>query len=260
MLNIETKVQVLSDGSYGRYVAYRRSLFFHNRDLVTLGHPTVEHSKDLDDSMVEVSLFSESELIECERLYSNARCRAKRLRKRIQQWSNWGFVYFVTLTFRDDSLENTESHIRRKYVSRFLKSLGVIYCANLDFGGKLGREHYHALICSQYPLQGEYKEHKGNTLFDCPSFDEWKEKRGFVYVQGPIKCSDDNGSVNPLKVAKYLSKTSNHALKETAIRQSMVFSRGGCPWKSYESLHDYNGGFFSVTDDQLADLPFDVND
>lgn len=107
---------------------------------------------------------------------------------------------FMTLTFTDDVLAKTSADTRRRYVSRFLNTFGVPYVANLDFGAKNGREHYHGV------LQMETI----NPL-------EWKF--GALNVK-KIRSSEDN-----IALAKYVSKLTNHAVKETTKRQAIIYSR-----------------------------------
>lgn len=204
----------------------------------------------------ELSEISEIELQECWRLYENNRKRAKRLRRKIEVWSRYGYVYFITLTFKDSVFADTNADTRRQIVRRYLSTRGFVYCANIDFGGQFGREHYHAIICAQEPLQGTQDAHKGNVLYNCPDFTEWNEKRGFTCIQGPILVKDSKDE-NSLKIAKYTAKASNHALKETTRHTRLVYSRGGIPWRQKE-LPKWDG-FFTVTEDDLMDLPFDAD-
>ena len=62
---------------------------------------------------------------------------------------------FMTLTFNDKSLNNTNEDTRRQKVRRFLKSASGMYVANVDYGEKNEREHYHAVCLidtERYPL------------------------------------------------------------------------------------------------------------
>lgn len=258
MLNIETKAKVLSDGSYGRYKAYRRASFFAIQEQQMSGEISADTQTQLEFSEVELAELSEDELKECERLYSNDRNRAKRLRRKIERWGKYGFVYFVTLTFKDEVFDKTTEKWRRRLVAYYLKGIGAMYCANIDYGGKFGREHYHAIICVQNALQGTYKDHKGNILYDCPQFQEWNEKRGYTCIQGPIKVTSDEDNKNPLKIAKYTAKASNHALKETTRQHRLIYSRGYCPWNEPKQIKW--DGFYTITERDLEDLPFDVDE
>lgn len=97
-------------------------------------------------------------------------------------------VYFVTLTFKSSVLDNTSDLTRRRYVTRALKDNSTYYVANIDFGDKKEREHYHAVTNSPLP-----KKQWPYGFSDC-------RKVG----------SSDSG---PAKIAKYVAKISNHALK-----------------------------------------------
>lgn len=56
---------------------------------------------------------------------------------------------FLTLTFTDNVLNNTSEETRKKYVRRFLKEQSTCYIANIDYGTKNEREHYHALVINK---------------------------------------------------------------------------------------------------------------
>lgn len=53
---------------------------------------------------------------------------------------------FLTLTWNDKTLSETNETTRRRYVKQYLNSLGVYYLGNIDYGDEKGREHYHALV------------------------------------------------------------------------------------------------------------------
>ena len=74
--------------------------------------------------------------------------RTARLKERIREAVASGSAWFITITFSPETLENTNEQTRRKYVSRWLKSLTPFYVANIDYGKEKGREHYHAVITS----------------------------------------------------------------------------------------------------------------
>ena len=107
-----------------------------------------------------------------------------------------GNAYFLTLTFNDKALEGTSKATRRRYVARVLKSNFPFYVANIDYGGKNGREHYHAIVWSFNDPRGDFKP--------C-----WA-KYGFSDVR---RIGDDE--TDRTRVAKYITKLSRHALKET---------------------------------------------
>lgn len=128
--------------------------------------------------------------------------RVKRLQSRINAIISQNESVFLTITFTDKALENTNALTRRKAVSRYLKSFNAPYVANIDFGvseNHTKREHYHAVIGSQ----------KVNYL-------EWP----YGSVNGKrIHVKNDKA------LSKYVSKLSNHAIKEQARRCSLLYSR-----------------------------------
>lgn len=125
--------------------------------------------------------------------------RAIRLKQRISQIIQKDSL-FLTFTFTDKVLSSTSSDTRKRYVRRFLSSFGVPYVANVDFGSKNGREHYHAIL--QMP--------KINLT-------EWK--------YGALNGKIVRNSTDDVKLAKYISKLTNHAIKETTKRQAIIYSR-----------------------------------
>lgn len=109
---------------------------------------------------------------------------------------------FLTLTFTDSTLNSTNSLTRRKYVTRFLKENCIEYVSNIDFGGKKGREHYHALVLVNGKL--DYKKWKYGAL---------NGKK--------VACSDTDIE----RTSRYVSKLSNHAIKETTKQSRLIYSR-----------------------------------
>lgn len=130
--------------------------------------------------------------------------KAKKVRDKISELVLSGNAIFITLTFTDDTLAKTSVLTRRRYVARYLKANCKNYVANIDFGGKKGREHYHALV--------------DNDI----DFTAW-HKFGAIKVER-VKTSESDLK----RVALYVSKLTNHALKlgETAPR--LIYSRSSC--------------------------------
>jgi len=115
-----------------------------------------------------------------------------------------GQCLFLTLTFNDDTLQRTTQKERRTAVSRYLKQFNCRYVANIDFGKENGREHYHAVI-------------------NCGSvcFDSWR-KFGNINAE---RIRNKDLKADKTKLAKYICKLSNHAIKETTKRSSLIYSR-----------------------------------
>lgn len=136
---------------------------------------------------------------EAEKICKATHNRNTRLRARVESLISKTAV-FVTLTFTDKVLETTSAETRRRYVHYFLKSTGGRYVANLDFGSQNGREHYHGII-----------------QIDQINPTEWK--------YGALNVKKIRPTSEPLQLAKYISKLTNHAIKETTKRSAIIYSR-----------------------------------
>ena len=112
-----------------------------------------------------------------------------------------GNCIFITLTFKDNVLNNTTRETRRRYITRFLKAHSSEYVANIDFGEKNHREHYHAVImCDKL----------NNKLWTYGAIDFER-----------IKVNNDA----PKRLAKYVCKLTNHAIKNTTQKNYCIYSK-----------------------------------
>jgi hypothetical protein len=127
--------------------------------------------------------------------------RVARLKERIREAVESGSAYFITITFAPETLNNTNEQTRRRYVSRWLKSLTPFYVANIDYGKNTGREHYHAVITSDKrpPKTWSY---------------------GFIDIKKVATSETDTK-----RVSKYISKLTNHAIKHTTKSKRIIYSR-----------------------------------
>lgn len=135
------------------------------------------------------------------RIYSNHCKRTQRVRQKIGEMTFFNPCSFLTLTFTDDVLQSTSIDTRRRYVSRFLKSISSEYVANIDFGKKNDREHYHAVVVGQD--------------LDLTGWDKY----GFSNAK-KITVSDSSNS----KLSKYINKLANHATKDTTKQIKIIYS------------------------------------
>lgn len=145
--------------------------------------------------------------LEAHRINHASYQRTSRLRKRIAEIiSNARLannnVLFLTFTFTDACLNSTNFETRRRYVSRFLRSNCVRYVANVDYGSKNGREHYHAVVLANGKL--DYTKWTNGSL------------------NGKKVAIND---ICHTKLAKYVSKLTNHAIKATCKRSVLIYSR-----------------------------------
>ena len=129
--------------------------------------------------------------------------RKQRVSSRIGETISLGECVFLTLTFTDDVLASTSQDTRRQYVRKYLKKHSAIYVANIDYGGKGGREHYHALA-----LSGDF---------------DYKEWHKYGAIKGEkVRSSDDDIT----RTSKYIAKLSSHAMKvNDGVAPRLIYSR-----------------------------------
>lgn len=163
---------------------------------------------------------------EASKLVSAYRSRLKRLRHRIAYYLTLGSCLFVTLTFTDDVLNSTSFDSRKSYVRRWCKSVSKCYVANVDYGIKNEREHYHCVI-----------------LVDSVSPESWpyglinfKRIRGSSFKDWRSSCG---------KLSRYTAKLALHALKDSTKQSSIIYSRGAVPEEVFKTVEkdDYSRYF-----------------
>lgn len=136
--------------------------------------------------------------------YDKYKHKTFRVRRKILKMMVLGSCSFLTLTFTDDVLNSTSEETRRRYVSRFLKSISTDYVANIDWGKQNGREHYHAVVLG--------------TDFEMVGWDKY----GFSNCK-KVAINDD--TTNSSRMSKYIYKLSNHATKLSTQRKKIIYSR-----------------------------------
>lgn len=165
---------------------------------------------------------------ECLKIIKARYKKASRVRIRLSQMlRNNDTVVFLTLTFSDYTLSNTTEQTRRRYVTRFLSSFSSDYIANIDFGKKNGREHYHAVANALAPLEAWSKygyilsEYVKDAKIDCKPRNVPKRYKDLPPDEQRRLMSLDDEK----RISKYIAKLSNHALKETNRRSVLIYSK-----------------------------------
>ena len=128
----------------------------------------------------------------------NKNKKKNRLKNRIEELIlNNEECVFVTLTFNNDFI-NCKSH--RKFVTDFLNDESKNgYIANIDFGSKNERLHYHAIVTNRInPLNWKY---------------------GACNVKRIIKINSHES------IAEYITKFTNHSTKTTTRGERVIYSR-----------------------------------
>lgn len=142
------------------------------------------------------------EFKECCRIENARYKKSVRVKKAIEDIVLNSDCLFLTLTFRDKYLYNSTMENRRKAVRDFLNSFNCPYVANIDFGTKHEREHYHAVLSIE---RIDYS----------------------LWLYGAINgVKIRNGTDDLTRISKYIAKLTNHAIKETTKNFHILYSRG----------------------------------
>lgn len=210
MTDYALKSSVLKSGLVKVYRDITKSLWYNNE-----GEQKKWTKYSYDSALIlqnELKQFYPLEWNECSRISHNDFKRKIRLKKRIseiiKEIEKEKNIYFVTLTFSDSTLDSTSAITRRRYVSRFLKEICSKYVANIDFGGQNDREHYHAVVSTNSPV----------------NYAKMVKKWGNMIKFEKIRLSNDHRTTEE-RLAKYISKLTNHAIKETTKRSVIIYSR-----------------------------------
>ena len=166
----------------------------------------IEQWKPLNENEIQVykmmaKAFPE-EWKEAYRVNDASYHRTKRLKTKIKAMITSGSCIFLTLTFTDKVLDSTSQETRKRYIKRALKTMSDTYIANIDYGKKNEREHYHAIVLASKVSQ-----------------DQWKYGN-LDYERVRVEQED-----SPVKIAKYITKLTNHAIKETVKQNRLIYSR-----------------------------------
>lgn len=201
----------------GKYDLYHKKRYAeYSKYLASIGVGEINHKYEPYLS-VDNLLTAEEEKF-CKQIYDAQRKRLERLRSKLRQRIEHYNCLWLTLTFRDDVLDNTCKQTRRDYIRKYLKSLGIPFgVANIDYGDKdknpdsLEREHYHAIIQADRVEPSTYPY-------------------GFCKIK---KISTENRSVE--KITEYINKLTNHAYKDsTTGRDRLIYLR--CNEQHYNSV------------------------
>lgn len=187
---------LLKDAKHASMCLYKKDHLynFNTGEIKMTFNDAIQFSKSRVDNDIIDEAF---------KLNNNFYCRNKRLNKRIKNMLEMGQCIFLTLTFDDKTLESTSDETRRCYVVRYLKEQCNCFVANIDFGKKNGREHYHAVVFPKN-IKVDY------SAWTCGSINGEK-----------IRLKDKTD----VKLSKYVAKLSNHAIKSTTKRSVLIYSR-----------------------------------
>lgn len=139
------------------------------------------------------------------RFQDSFRKKTQRLKKRVELLFTYDNLFFITFTFDDRKLKKDLKDISqrtlRQYVTRWLKQYGLNYVGNIDFGGKNGRLHFHALVS----IKNDRVDNK-------------------TWSYGAINFKKVNNK-NSSAIALYINKLCSHALKESTKYQYLIYPK-----------------------------------
>ena len=206
--NYELKAKVLNNGMVEAQRKYSLTMFKKYQEQLAFyeNGEIIENWKPLNDNELQVyrmmaQAFPE-EWKEAYRVNDASYHRTKRLKTKIKAMITSGSCIFLTLTFTNKVLDTTSQDTRKQYIKRALKSMSDIYIANIDYGSKKEREHYHAIVLADRVDHNTWKY--GNIDFER------------------VRVEQED---SPVKIAKYITKLTNHAIKETVKQNRLIYSR-----------------------------------
>lgn len=196
MSDYNLKSELMNNGIYDFYKLWCQSSNLYYL-LITYGYEYPSYLIPYLDYPIENTLTYE-ELRECQRIYDAHRQRSLRIKNKISLMIQKPCI-FLTLTFTDETLDNTSDTTRRRYIVKFLSQFNVPCIANKDFGKENGREHYHAIIQSS---------HIDYSLYTLGAIN------GIRVVVG---------TETDTRISKYISKLTNHSIKETTKNSRLIY-------------------------------------
>lgn len=214
-INSYVKHWLLDSGKYDMYRCTQKAIYYSNlRDKLVNNIDLDENEKGFDFEFVikQCSKYSnylgldlcltDYEYKCCIQIFNNKRKRVQRLRKKIKNIILTHDCLFLTLTFRNKVLDSTSEQTRRVYISRYLKQFNFpFYVANIDYGELNEREHYHAIVQTDF--------------IDCKLY-----KYGIIKVECVRK---DEYSIK--KIPTYINKLSAHAFKDSTGQCRLIYSK-----------------------------------
>lgn len=116
-------------------------------------------------------------------------------------------LYLISLTYSDEYYFTTSRASKNDYARKFLNSVCSDYFACLDIGKEHKREHHHAILVTDKPLEVAYVNKKGKTFYKfADAENQWKY--GFYSLR---EINTDKQDM--YKTLNYALKSSDYAFK-----------------------------------------------
>ena len=203
MLTPQEKIEVVESGIHKKYGKIQKYVRLGRFDVV----------QDIQDEILNAPIEL---IVNGRKFFISQKQKQWRLVKRLKYMDELTLnsinsnlkIVFVTLTFNDEFLAQNNADSQRQAVRRYLSSQTIDYVANVDYGAKNGRRHYHAvcLISKNIDLK------------------TWQEKCGLINVETVKKALKENKQA--YRIGKYITKLANHALKDGTLNtERLIFRR-----------------------------------
>lgn len=134
--------------------------------------------------------------------------KCSRIKKRmVYLFYRYKYIWFVTFTFDDDLISKCD-RTKRDTIKKCLNNYDFKYILNKDYGKETEREHYHCILATNQNI----------------NIDDFM-KENYPCFSWSKKCRKDIDNINRLH--KYINKLTNHALKDTTIRERVLYNFKG---------------------------------
>lgn len=115
-------------------------------------------------------------------------------------------VVFLTFTFKNEVLKNTNKDTRLRAIKKYLNDFASEYILNIDYGDKSQREHYHAIATPTYKI----------FLYDYYTYGQLKGEQ--------IGTQKRFASINK-SLEDIAQRLTEHSTKDSTLNERIVYSR-----------------------------------
>lgn len=144
----------------------------------------------------------------------------KELQSFLKNHDLFNFKYFfITMTFNHEILKTTTEEEREEKILNFLLKNFSFFVVNKDYGKEEKREHYHAIVRSNFLTLEELKKIKINMYFRY-GINLNNYKLGYITYFLIGKKWRFKNDTNQEKIREHLS---NHFFKETTKKSNVYY-------------------------------------
>lgn len=229
-LSPEDRAELYNSGKFNYFRTQRATVRENNPDLLFLTKADAQMGNYNPSAFPNLT---EKDVEMCSQLFENMKRRRSTLAERLYYWTiqrKGVEVYFFTFTFSNKTLETTTFEYRKDKIRRILKAICLDYVLNVDHGSTTEREHYHGFLVLE---EGKYPRKPIKTTGnDGKKVLIWRTEALKEYDMGSYSLQEMKPKNKDIKkVASYIDKVTNHALK---------LSSGSLSYMSNTEYHKYS--------------------